>query len=201
MTTNDLVDTYIAHLGLRRIKGSGADPILPFFMLDVMNTIFREDILPLSKRFEAKKVAREWARNYHEFNSDFFSAFNDEQQDRMIDAMDDFECFIGNEVMVTRVAVMNLLAGHGIELEAQRVLSSVMICNILSQCAQIFWKEIYNGRENNNIKGILLHSERWMKLYYQGHSREYVNPNEDKGISDSVQALCNKIVKYLKTLS
>ena len=44
---HDITEAYIAHLGLKRIKGSGADPILPFFMLDVMNTIYRKDILPL----------------------------------------------------------------------------------------------------------------------------------------------------------
>ena len=33
---HDITETYIRHLGLKRIKGDGADPILPFFMLDVM---------------------------------------------------------------------------------------------------------------------------------------------------------------------
>lgn len=197
----DITETYIHHQGMRRIKGEGADPLLPLFMLDVVNTIYRSDLLPQDNRREAKKALKDWAKNYHELNADFFRTLNDEQQDRMIDAMDAFESFIGNEVMITRVAVMNLLSDHGIELEAQRILSSVMICNILAQCAQIVWREIYNGKDNIRIQGIMLHSERWMKLYFQNHSRAYVNPNEDKAIEDSVTSLCHKIVKYLQTLS
>lgn len=197
---HDITEAYITHLGFKRIKGSGADPILPFFMLDVMNTIYRKDILTLPCKFEAKKSLKEWARNYHELNADFFSAFSDEQQDRVIDIMDEFEAFIGNDIIIAKVAVMNVLADAGIDLDSQDVLASCMTAHILAQSAQVLWKAVYGSRENPYIKAIIHHAGRWMNLYSKGCTDMCINLNESKSIEEAVNALCRKMVKFLKNL-
>ena len=197
---HDITETYIRHLGLKRIKGDGADPILPFFMLDVMNTIYRKDILPLPSKFEAKRALKEWAKNYHEFNSDFFSALSDDQQDRVIEIMDEFENYIGNDVMIAKVAVMNLLSDSGLDLESQRVISSCMVAHILAQSAQVLWKAVYCQCENPYIKAIIHHAGRWMDLYSKGRTRMRINMNESAEIEQAVNALCRKMIKFLRTL-
>lgn len=197
---HDITETYIAHLGLRRVKGSGADPILPFFMLDVMNTIYRKDILPLPCKFEAKKMRKEWAKNYHELNADFFSAFSDEQQDRIIDIMDEFEAFIGNDIIIAKVAVMNVLANAGIDLDSQDVLASCMTAHILAQSAQVLWKAVYGNRENPYIRAIIYYAGRWMNIYSKGKTNMFINLNEYKSIEEAVSAPCRKMVKFLKNL-
>lgn len=197
---HDITEAYITHLGLKRIKGTGADPILPFFMLDVMNTIYRKDILALPCKFEAKRSLKEWARNYHALNADFFSAFSDEQQDRVIDIMDEFEAFIGNDIIIAKVAVMNVLANAGIDLDSQDVLASCMTAHILAQSAQVLWKAVYGNHENPYIKAIIHHAGRWMNLYSKGRTDMCINLNESKSIEDAVSALCRKMVKFLKNL-
>ena len=44
MTALDIVDIYIATLGLKRLKGERASPILPFFILDAMYDILTKDL-------------------------------------------------------------------------------------------------------------------------------------------------------------
>ena len=197
----DITNTYARHLGYRGVDGERADPIIPFFILDVSNTLFRNDILPLKGVQESKKAVKDWAKCYHGINSDFFRSLTDEQQDYIIEAMDDFENFIANDVMIVRVAFMNLMSDKGIALEAQQVLSSCLTCNILAQCAQIVWTEVFNGLESKGIKGIIHYSDKWMKIYFRGKSECTVNPNEDKEVERSVDALCNKIARYIKQLS
>lgn len=196
----EITETYIHHLGLKRIKGSGADPILPFFMLDVMNSIYRKDILPLPCKHEAKRVRKEWARNYHELNSDFFAALSDEQQDQVIDIMDEFESYIGNDVMIAKVAVMNTLSDSGLDLGAQTVISSCMVAHILAQSAQVLWKAVYGNRENQYIKAIMHYAGKWMDIYSKGRTRMRINMNESVEVERAVNALCRKMVKFLRTL-
>ena len=61
--------------------------------------------------------------------------------DFVIDMMDHYEAFIANDVMLMRVALMNLV--KGLEFEEQGLIASLMLCNIFAQVAQITWSEIF----------------------------------------------------------
>ena len=199
MDANTLVETYVAHLGLKRIKGTGADPILPFFILDVMNTILHRDIFPVKSQFEEKKARKLWVQNYHIFNKDFFSAFNDDQQDEIIDIMDGFETFINNDVVIVKVAVMNEISKYGVELEDQVVLADVLVCHILAQSAQILWTAVYR-KENPYIRSILFYAGKWMELYAKRRVDRAIHTEDSEEITNAVNALCKKIVKFLDRL-
>ena len=60
MNANELVDTYLAHKGMRRVKGEGYDAILPFFMLDSMYQILSKEISPIPCRQEQKLALKKW---------------------------------------------------------------------------------------------------------------------------------------------
>ena len=190
---------------MTRIKGHGGDPILPFFMLDTMYQILKKDIWPVTCRHEAKRERNLWLQSYTAFNRDFFSSLDSEQSDYVIDLMDSFEEYINNDVLIAKVAVMNQVGRFGLSFEDQAVVSSAMICHILTQTASIVWGAVYKTKHYNlmasqYIESILKHSSRWMNLFFCSKSDAHVNPNEDKQICDAVNILCKKMIKFLTTI-
>lgn len=205
MTANELVDTYLAHRGMRRVKGDGYDPILPFFMLDAMYQIMSKEIVPLKSRQEQKQALKRWQASYNAFNRDFFSAFSPDQQDEIIDLMDAFESYISNDIIVAEVAVMKQLQEYDISFEDQKVIASCMMCHVLAQASQITWGAIYKNsrnisKESPHIKAILKYSSAWMNMYFAKISDAYVNPNDSEQICTAMDILCRKMVRFLKTL-
>lgn len=205
MTANDLVDTYLTHIGMRRVKGNGYDAILPFFMLDAMYQIMSKDIVPVPSRQEQKLALKRWQASYNSFNRDFFSAFNQEQQDAVIDIMDAFESYINNDIVVAEVSVMKQLQKYDISFEHQKVIASCMLCHVLAQTAQIAWGAIYKdkhnvSKESPHIKAILKYSSQWMNLYFASKSDAHINPNNDKQICLAVDILCKKMVNFISTI-
>lgn len=205
MTSSDLVDIYLYHLGMHRVKGDGYDAILPFFMLDAMYQIMTKEIVPIKSRHEQKLAMKRWMASYTTFNRDFFSAFDQDQQDEIIDMMDDFEAYINNDVIVAEVAVMNELAKYEIPFEEQKAVAACMVCHVLAQTSQITWGAIYKNKrgqdkENPYIKAILKYSWQWMNLYFGKISDAYINPNDSEPICTAMNILCKKMVNFLKTL-
>ena len=200
MTVDDLVDAYMRHVGMRRIAGHSAMPILPFLLLDVVYTIFNKDIKPVKCHQQAKLVVNGWVRNYNEFNRDFFRAFTPEQRDVIIDMMDDFEEHISNHVTIARVAVMNGLPW--LSFEEQRILASAAICHVLAHAAQVIWGEVYRDRmgrrtENRSIAGIEKYTFEWTKAFAGTVSDRKVDLNNDPAVNTAVSVLCRKIIAWL----
>ena len=203
MTPNALVDTYLAHIGMRRVAGDGYDAIMPFFMLDAMYQILAKDISPIPCKQEQKLILKRWKGAYNSFNRDFFSAFSQEQQDEIIDMMDDFQEFINNDIIIAKVAVMNQLKPLGLTFEQQKIVASCMVCHVLAQTAQITWGAIYKNRwgedkVNPYIKAIAKYSYEWMNMYFSKITDAYVNPNDSEPICTAMDLLCKKMVKFLK---
>lgn len=200
MTSEELVDTYLAHMGMRRVKGDGYDPILPIFMLDAMYQIMTTDIMPIKGKHEQKRAYNRWKDAYNTFNLDFFSCFNVDQQCEITDMMDAFEEYIQNDIMVTEVAVMNELQTYGIPFEHQKVVASSMVCHILAQSALIAWDAVYKQLPNRYIKAMIKNAGLWMNLYFNKISQAHVNPNNSDTICTAVDILCRKMVRFLSTL-
>lgn len=205
MKPANLVDTYLAHKGMRRVAGTGYDPILPFFMLDAMYQIMSKDIVPVESKQEQKLALKRWQMSYNAFNRDFFSAFDSDQQDKIIDIMDAFEAYINNDIIIAEVAVMDDLAKHNIPLDQQKVVASAMMCHVLTQAAHITWGAVYKNRynvskESPHIKAILKYSSMWMNMYFSKVSDAHIDPNDSQQICDAMDALCRKMVKFLKTI-
>ena len=203
MTANEIVDTYLTHKGMRRVKGDGYDPILPFFMLDAMYQIMSKEIVPVPSRHEQKLVLKRWKAAYNSFNRDFFSAFNQEQQDEIIDIMDEFQSYINNDIIVAEVAVMKQLQQYDIPFEDQKIVAASMMCHVLAQTSQIAWKAIYKNKynvskESPQINAIQKYASLWMNLYFAKISDAHVNPNDSEQICTAMDILCRKMVKFLK---
>lgn len=198
MCIDNLVDTYIRRLGLKRMKGSCASPLLPFFVLDVMYQILRREIVPLKVSHEAKLALSGWVRSYNLLNRDFFSSFDDDQRDEVIDLMDRFTERIGNDVMVAKVSIMKQLTQYGVCSEDRKALASGMLSNVLAQQASAIWEETFKLLPMNRyIAAIERYSKMWFQSYYKQRFSSHINPNDDATICLSVDILCKKVVKFL----
>lgn len=197
-----MIDTYLKSIGMKRIKGDGLDPLMPFIMMDAMYQIYTKEIAPLPCRHELKHVKKSWIEGYNVFNREFFRAFNVDEQGEVIDLMDDFEKFIHNDVLIAKLAIMNEL--RDLPTEDASVCASCVMCNILAQAAHIIWSKIFGKCRLLNpagkyILGVEKNSTKFMNLYHSRISTRHVDPNRSKKIVDSVDILCKKMVKWVKS--
>lgn len=200
MTNTEIVDKWLASIGMKRASGSSLEPILPFFMLDAAYNMWLKDVSPIECRHEAKKMKKEWVRRYTVFNRQFFRAFTLDEQCEITDKMDSFDTYIGNHVMVAKVQVMNAM--RDLDTDQAVRCASLLIINILCQSAQIVWQHVYKGgrdndRTNQDILALERLSSRFMNAYHSGISDRNVNPNECKPLVDAVDVLCQKMIKWL----
>ena len=201
MTNRQMVDKYLASIGMKLVQGGGTlEPILPFFMTDVAFNMWMKDIAPIPCRHELKKLKKDWLSTYSRFNRRFFNAFTIDEQDEIIDKMDSFDSYIDNHVMIAKVQIMNIM--NDLEFEDAVRCSSLIIINIMCQSAGIVWRNVYkNGRmqdrNNPEITALERLSSRFMNGYHSAISDKKVNPNESKPIVDAVDILCQKLIKWL----
>lgn len=197
-----LVDAYLHRHGLRRTKGEDESfaPLLPFLMLDAMLNLYEKDIkkIPCSQMMRHQRNL--WTNNYSLFNRDFFSCFNQEQKDAIIDKMDEYESYLEHHIFIAKIQIMECI--NFLPMDKQNGVASCLLCNILAQSAQIVWRDIYKngrmqGKENPYIRNIQKWSYEFMNTYYGGELPN-VNCNESKGVRDAVTILCNKMVEFLK---
>ena len=200
MTNNEIVDKWLASIGMKRVSGSSLEPILPFFMLDAAYNMWLKDVSPIECRHEAKKMKKEWVTRYGLFNRQFFRAFSLDEQCEITDKMDSFDAYIGNHVMIAKVQVMGVM--RDLETEQAVRCASLLIINILCQSAQIVWRNVYKNsrfgdQDNPDIHALERLSSRFMNAYHSGISDRNVNPNESKPLVDAVDVLCQKMIRWL----
>lgn len=198
MSIDNLVDTYIARLGLKRLKGSSASPLLPFFILDVMYQILSKEIVAIKVSHETKRALNGWVKNYNLLNRDFFSSFDGDQLDAIIDLMDRFTERISNDIVIAEVSIMKQLARYGVSFEDQKALAAGMMCSVLIKQASVVWEETFKILPPNRyIEALDRFSGIWFQSYFLKRYSSHINPNEDETICLSVDILCKKVVRFL----
>ena len=214
MNKRDLINTYLSSIGRTRVKGDSTEPLLPFLLGDAIYTIFNRDIAPLDLRREEKRLRNDWAQNYTLFNRPFFAAIGCDNSDQVTDLMDDFEAYIGNNVMVLRSELMLLLGD--VPFDQRKPIVSALLCHVLAQAAQIAWGNVYRVaslvRREGPEKKVLVHRPEKNKhleainrdayalanRWHTAINQALVDPNKTKGIPPAVNALCRKIYRWLE---
>ena len=198
MMIREIINTYLQSNRLKVDKGNEGDfsPILPLIIMDEAYQIFCKYIRPIECRFESNRLKKDWMKEYHTFNQSYFSHFNQEQIDFIIDLMDENEAFLHNDLMMVFVHCSDLIMDE--PFERKQVLAAGMMIDVLSSIAELFWEKIFrNAYEPTNShlkrmdKGII----RWCSLYHGDKST--VNPNNSDVVEKSVYALINKQMKFL----
>lgn len=182
---------------MRLVQGSTLEPLLPFFIMDVQFQIYCHDIAYLPVKYQMKQVRGKWIAAYNKFNKAFFNAFTQDEQDELIDKMDDFADYIQNDVMVAKVAFMDMV--KDLPFERQGVIGACLMCNVLAQSAQVIWGKVYHDRHgvketNGELRRIQICSYDFLNMYYrEGRNISCDTPR----ITEAVNILCRKIVKWL----
>lgn len=202
ITQKQIVDTYLAYKRRRRTKGGREDntlPLMPFFIMDSCYQVYCKDIKDLPCRHLMKQAKRKWADNYHKFTTDFFSAFNQDQTDYIIDIMDEFNEYIHNSVVMLKSAVVNYIPDV-ISFEQKKTLGSLLVCNVLAQAAQHMYGEMYRDafmrkEEDQFIERIKSASHHMSGIFPESSKVELTASPQ---VMQMVKNLCNNIVKFLK---
>lgn len=192
-----IIKGYLERRGLRVYRGQGTTILAPVFIMDAQYQIWCKDIRNIPCKHLMKKYKKAWSDAYNAFNKDFLWGMDEESVDTIIDAMDDFEEFIANDIMIAEVSVMNLVKKEPVE--RQKVIASCMLCNILAQAAQIVWKATYKTAPGHKVNPHIAAVQKYTMLFLnEYHTKTYtVHSNEDKPLSDAVTVLCNKITQWI----
>ena len=204
MKIRDIVEAYCNRYDLQLILGKMGDndpaPILPFIIMDSALSEFSREVRPLKFRREMKAVRKRWSEDYHAFNRRLFSCLNQEQTDFVVDLMDEYEDAVRNEVMFMRVALMDLVSGC--DFKTQKIIASLMLCNVFSQVAQLAWGLVFQTTKRNPQRCPELDR---LKNYSHKMANgvfllpDNVNPNASPKLNAAVESYMNKTVKWLKS--
>lgn len=197
MTNKELVEKYLASRGMRLVSGSTLEPLLPFIIMDAQYQLYSHDVAPLPVKREMKQERNKWIAAYNKFNKGLFRAFDTDEQDEIIDKMDEFSAYIQNDLMITKVAMMDLV--KHLPFERQNVIGSCLMCNTLAQVAQIIWSKVFHDRHGNPETNRELHcvrisSYRFLNMYH--HEGRNISCNTET-VNTALDIFCRKAVKWL----
>lgn len=197
MTNKELVDKYLASRGMKLVGGATLEPLLPFIIMDAQYQLYRQDIAPLPLKREIKQVRSKWINAYNKFNKGLFAPFTADEQDEIVDKMDEFAAYIQNDLIVTKVAMMNIV--KFLPFEQQNVIGSALMCNALAQAAQVIWNKVFfdrrgNPETNRELHCIRVSSYRFTNMYYREGENISCNTKE---VNVAMDILCRKMVRWL----
>lgn len=213
MTKKELINAYLSSVGKRWVQGNSSEPLLPFLLGDAIYMIYNQDIAPLKLRQEEKRLRTDWATNYTRFNRPFFAAIGVDNQEQVTDLMDDFEGYIGNEIMMLRSELMLLL--QEVPFERRGPIVSALLCHVLAQAAQLAYGNVYRvGRvvgkdaagakvvhrpeKNRYLDAINRDAFQLANRWHNRINQALIDPNKTKGIPPAINALCRKIYRWLQ---
>ena len=200
-TIKEIVDIYLISKGMARKGGSDNDlsPILPLIIMDSALTMFTSYIRPVKCKYMMRKLQNEWSRLYKTFNDEYFSLYDEEQTDFIIEFMNDFERYIDKHLKIAFVQVMNQVSFES--MERQKVIAATILISVLTQSAQIIYEGLYAKAKIKFKHQVLERMEQaiyeWRNLYY-GVGKPDVNPNNDKQVVLAMDILCKNMVYFLE---
>ncbi len=173
-------------------------PLLPFFILDEVYQLYSKYVLPLQCKHDARHWKTVWGKTYTKLNQDFFSSFNADQTDAVIDRMDGFEEFIAPLLKQTLDSVSAFLSPL-VPQDKCPVISACMVCSVLAQCASIIWYQVYRDGDKNASNPLiekLIHVISQFRNSWHKPDRHIV-ANDDSKVDESVNLLQSRIVAWL----
>lgn len=150
MTNHEIVDAILEKKGYKQFQGNkdNLSPLMFFFLMDASKTYF-PDVKKQKCSGMQKKLRNQMEEGYHLFFKNFFSAFNDEQTDYLMDKVDAFEEYIQHHLDIAEIAVQE--CDNSRPIEEQKECSRVWLCNILAADAQDFHGECWRTGRNQPL--------------------------------------------------
>lgn len=196
------VAAYMKHMHLYLKTGTRADLSIffPYVVMDyVQHSLYVNDLKELDYTHDGAKWRNVWMNAYNRFNYDFKASLDADQCGIVIDDMDLFETEVSNAVMVARVSVMDELGGS---LEDQKVLSALVLCNALTQCAQTFWGWMFHNstggsQRSRDLDAILSATKNIAGWYAPRIKVQELRLNGKERIDTAMEALTNRLKLFI----
>lgn len=198
----DLTAAYMRNIKRTFMTNNADDltPLLPFFILDIAYQLYLKYVLPLDCSHEAQRWKNVWSSSYNKINAKFFSAFDDNQRDAVIERMDSLAEWSEADVSKTLTTLEHFLAGQ-IPQDKARIISVCMVCNVLAQCACIIWEQVYCADSEAGKKNVLFEKmayaiSRFLNNYHRPAS--HIRCNDDPDVDSAVVKMQARIVGWLR---
>lgn len=192
-----ITESYCKHKGYSCTNMSDENVLLPFFLADSAYLIYAEQVKPLGFKRELKLYAKRFIDAYNRFTKDFFSAFDEEQKEYVIEKMDALYALLSYDVEVFRMAIINQLATFPVEVRQR--LASLSALMHLVQCAWIAQRHTFSGMQNKELQGMMSATHSLFQAYANQKANRVTvaELNEVPAISASSRVLCNRILKFI----
>lgn len=202
MDNEKITNIYLKANKKKRIYGSKntMNMLMPYIIMNVCCQLHYKKISKISCCFNLKKIEREWGRTYTKFNHAMLCLYNEDQKDYIIDKMDSFESYIREDLDGLFEVVGQYLTNEKVPYSHIDVLSTCLICNVLTQSAIVIWEDTYLNEHGKPEKNMDL--ERIEKLTIN-FANAYYSPMKDinlNGISNVkkyISKLCKTIVDWI----
>lgn len=199
MTNEEINNALLKRRGYTQYEGNkdNLSPLMYFFLMDASNLFFA-DVKKQKCSGLQKKYMNQMAEGYHMFFKNFFSAFNDEQTEYIIDKVDAFEEYLKHHIDIAEIALQE--CDNSKPIEIQREVSRVWLCNILAADAQDFHGECWKtGRVqplfDHYIDQVLKASKEYARLRFG--EGPVLTEKQFKRVQDSVKILARKVCDFV----
>lgn len=178
---------------------------LPYLIMDTAYQVYCKHIMTVPASFRLLQLRKALGSAFSNFSKDFFRCFTIDESCEITDEMDGFESYIGNDVVILKLALMKQCEDY--PLEKQQVICSGMIVNILAQCAEVIYEDSFKretrlggtrrlvGERNDLIEAVARATMRFLKEYNK-NGRD-IDFNSSKDIDDCVNIICKRIVQFI----
>lgn len=203
ITNAEINNAILRHKGYKQYEGNkdNLSSCIYFFLMDASFSFFK-DVKAQKVSGIQKKLRGQMELGYHLFFKDFFSAFNHEQTDYILEKVDDFEDYLAHHLNIAEIAIQE--CDNSRPMEVQREESRVWLCNILASDAQDFHGECWKIRSkeqlikplyNPYINQVIKASKEYAKARFgEGPS---VTDKQFKRVQDSVRVIARKVADWL----
>jgi len=200
MTNREINDAIYKRRGYRQVQGNkdNLTAIVYFFLLDAAKQVFEQSIRKQPCKGLQKKYKNQMADGFYTFFRNFFSAFNQEQTEYVIDKADELEAFIQPHLDIAEIALQE--CDNSLPIETQRELSQTWLCNLLAADAQDFHGECWKTASGQPlydpyIDRVLKASKEYSRLRF-GEGRTISQKQFDR-VQAAVKVVANKICLWL----
>lgn len=200
MTNREINEAIYKRRGYRQVQGNmdNLTAITYFFLLDAAKQVFEKSIRKQPCKGLQKKYKNQMADGFYTFFRNFFSAFNQEQTEYIIDKADEFEEFIQHHLDIAEIAIQE--CDNSRTLAEQKEQSQTWLCNLLANDAQDFHGECWKTASGQPlydpyIDRVLKASKEYSRLRF-GEGRTLTQKQFDR-VQAAVKVVANKICTWL----
>lgn len=208
MTIKSIVDTLLEARDLHRVQGGddNASPILPWIIMDVAYTLYKQYIDTDKYKFTLNKLRKEWIKEFSAFNEKGCTNLLDLEQGEFLgDMMEEFEKYIKNDLTIAFYQVTNVIE-NDFSFEEEKELAAAVCIFVLTQCADAVYRMVFTPVNRKDIEIAdkhLLNCKRIMHLWQKEYRkrkgyRTDVDLYANKTIAEAIDIFVRKQVRFLK---